>query len=230
MFNDITPATFHVLWSGPHIKWTENRWRPLRATWLRKTCAGPVGPWTSLQSKTEERTGRARSADLRRAPRSPKCNQEGSAAGTKEAGRPHDEALRWAAVRDQTSGVVSSGGDRSPLPGFVAIHCIHQQVGYQQKRRGGQSLFGHVHLDCLSAVSVQVQVPLGGKCWLIAEECCHCWVLEPWRKPPRVEEVLRRAAPTFRGLVVARWTSFQGPVCVSLITKCPLAPGVFDWH
>lgn len=95
-------------------------------------------------------------------------------------------------------------------------------MGYQQKRRGGQSLFGRVHLDCLSVVSVQLQVPLGENRWLITEECLHRLDLERRRKPPKVEKVLRRAAPTFRSLVVARRCR--------LITKCPLPPGVFDWH
>lgn len=56
---------------------------------------------------------KSRSADLSRcASRSPKCNREGSAAETKGAGWPHDEAFRWAAVKDRTSGVVSLGGGR----------------------------------------------------------------------------------------------------------------------
>lgn len=30
MFNDTTLASFHELWSRPHSKWTQNRWRLLR--------------------------------------------------------------------------------------------------------------------------------------------------------------------------------------------------------
>lgn len=137
MFNDVTAASFQALWSRPHFKWTENRWRPSRAISWGKTCTEPAG------SEQEEQKVLTRHG-VRHIPRS--ATNRVRFAQTKEVGWPHDEALLGAAAKrtrqaesspreaDRRLWSADSLWSRSRRPSAIS------ESGYRQKRRGGQAV------------------------------------------------------------------------------------------
>lgn len=197
MFNDIPAASFQGLWSRPHVKWTENRWRPLRAISWRKTCAECVGSQQEEQKRwlvtvcvtfPEVQPTRFSCRDQRGRMTARPSFSQGCGEGPDTPSR-----LLWKA----TAG--------SGLKGFVADHCVHQQsASGLSTGTTGRSICVWTSTSGLSQCGLSPGPgSLGGNIvdWWLR----NVFIVGIWNELNKVEKVLWLP---LRSLVVANWSSF----------------------